>query len=164
MNSRPAISFVQGLLAFAGASVALFVYVEKTRTGEVPCIAGYTGCTAVTTGPYSHIGPIDLSLLGAAAYVVILLLSVVKGTSNEGPIAVRIRQALLGITLIGFCYSWYLQWLAKFVIKDFCIYCRTSAVIMTVLFILSILETILAARNEKSAENPAAPGSSMKTI
>jgi uncharacterized membrane protein len=150
MTYRRVISFIQGILAFLGASIALFVYHEKTTYHDVPCILGYTGCTAVTTGPYSHIGPLDLSVLGAAAYVTVVLLAVVKGTTDNDLLAHRIRLGLLTITLFGFCFSWYLQWLSKYVIGDFCIYCRTSAIIMTLLFVLAATEQAIATRSIKT--------------
>ena len=151
MTYRSVISSAQGVLSFFGASIALFVYVEKTRTGDVPCVLGYTGCTNVTTGPYSHIGPIDVSLLGAAAYVAILLLAIVKGTSVGDRPAGIIRPVLLAITLLGFGFSWYLQWLSKYVIHDFCIYCRTSAIIMTLLFALAAVELAIEIKSGRSS-------------
>ena len=147
MTYRSVISTTQSVLAFVGAGVAMFVYVAKTRYGDVPCINGSDSCTLVTTGPYSHIGPIDLSLLGIAAYVTILLCAIVKTTAVDPQLTKRLQWALLAITLFGFCFSWFLQWEAKYVIHEFCIYCRTSAIIMTLLFLLSTNESIHAVRD-----------------
>jgi uncharacterized membrane protein len=141
----------------------MFVYIEKTRTGSVPCVFGYTGCTAVTTGPYSHIGPLDLSLLGAAAYITILLLAVVKGTAVDWRLVTGIAWILLAMTLFGVSFSWYLQWEAKYIIKEFCIYCRTSACIMTGLFIASVADLVVNGRRrgtgipQESTDNSVQP-------
>jgi uncharacterized membrane protein len=159
MKWRFALSIIQVMLAFCGALIALYVYHEKTAYGDVPCVLGYHGCTQVVTGPYSHVGPIDLSLLGGAAYITILILAIVKGTSVEDRLIVAIRWILLGMTLFGFCFSWYLQWLAKYVIHEFCIYCRSSAVIMSCLFIVSVVEGLFAARDRNvSSKQLAADG------
>jgi len=164
MNRRSPVSFVQGVLAFLGALVAMFVYHEKTAYGMVPCVLGYHGCQDVVTGPYSHIGPIDLSLFGGVAYITILLLSIVKGTASDEKLVAPIQWVLLAMTLFGFIFSWYLQWLAKYVIRDFCIYCRTSAFIMTFLFVTSVADWVIAARNRKAPANPESTDTSIKTI
>ena len=40
----------------------------------------------------------------------------------------------------GTAYSWYLQWVAHYKIGHFCIWCRSSAWLMTALFLLATLE------------------------
>ena len=165
MTYRPAISLIQGLLAFAGVCDAGFVYVEKTRLGDVPCINGSHDCTTVTMGPYGSLGPgyalgplhftgpvLDLSLVGLAAYLVFLFLAIVKGTSDGASLITLVRRVFLALSLFGFCYSWYLQWLAHFVIKAFCVYCFTSAGIMTLLFLLAAHELRLSLRPAQAAE------------
>ncbi|MDR3710288.1 MAG: vitamin K epoxide reductase family protein [Capsulimonadaceae bacterium] len=158
MTYRPATSLIQGLLAFAGFCDAGFVYVEKTRSGDVPCINGSTDCTTVTMGPYGyvdfnfwigslHVHPsLDLSQVGIAAYVVFAFLAIVKGTAANERLAAASRWLFFALALFGVCYSWYLQWLAHYTIHAFCIYCRISACIMTLLFALSAYELFASAR------------------
>lgn len=158
MSHRSLTSLLHGILAFVGVCDAGFVYVEKTRSGDVPCINGSQDCTIVTMGPYGSVDPnfwigplhiqasLDLSLVGVCAYVVFLFLAIIKGTETNQRLVQLAAALFFVMSLFGVCYSWYLQWLAHEVIKAFCIYCRISACIMTALFALSAFEQYSAVR------------------
>ena len=154
MTHRPAISYLQAILAFAGACIAGISYVEKMRNGEVACVFhGYSGCAAIGNSSYSHIGPIELSLVGALAYIAILLLAIIKATSVTRAMIEKPVWIIAVLTTFGFLYSWYLQYVAHFILHGFCINCRLSAIDMTILFCLSILEITLARRGQPSGIN-----------
>ncbi|HEY3329984.1 MAG TPA: vitamin K epoxide reductase family protein [Capsulimonadaceae bacterium] len=141
MSLRTTISVFQGLLAFGGACIAGYSFIEKRQTGDVPClVSGYTGCTAINNSAYSHIGPLDLSLLGAAAYIAILLLVVIKATADKPSFVKWPTVLIAAMTTFGVTYSWWLQYVAKYILNGFCINCRLSAITMTLLFFLAIIE------------------------
>ena len=60
----------------------------------------------------------------------------------------KLRQQCTAASLImaapGFCFSWYLQYVAHFKIGAFCIYCFSSACIMTLLFLTIIFDAVVA--------------------
>jgi uncharacterized membrane protein len=151
--SQPtAVSVSQGIFAFLGFCDAAIVYISKIRYGEVPCALGYSGCTSVVTGPYSHIGPIDVTLLGIAGYVVILLLSIFRCTAGNRKVEIGSAWLIFAFSLFGFCFSWYLQWITKYVMHDFCIDCRISAILMSLIFIVSLADRwILRSKEPLSA-------------
>jgi uncharacterized membrane protein len=51
---------------------------------------------------------------------------------------------LLGMTVFGVLFSLYLTFLEPFVIKAVCMWCITSAVIMTLLLLLSLKPALLS--------------------
>ncbi len=47
--------------------------------------------------------------------------------------------AIFGISLIGVLYSAYLSYLEEFVLHAWCPYCVLSAIVITIIFIISII-------------------------
>lgn len=125
------------LLAVAGFIVAGYLsYVEITRT-EAVC--GPVGdCNAVQSSPYARLfGVLPVGLLGLAGYGLILAAWLAARFGGE---AIK-RQAsilLLGLLVAGLLFTIYLTFLEPFVIGATCAWCLSSALIMTVLFWLSM--------------------------
>lgn len=87
------------------------------------------GCTVVQSSPWSEILGIPVSYLGVAAYVAILV-----------ALALRHELARLGLVVVaggGFLFSLYLMYRAYVTLDAFCPFCTTSAVCMTLLFLIS---------------------------
>jgi uncharacterized membrane protein len=93
------------------------------------------GCDVVNTSEYALLAGIPIALFGATAYVAILLVLWLENRnswlSENGPLL------LFGITLFGFLYSLYLTYIELFVIFAICPFCVASAVVMTIMFVLS---------------------------
>ncbi|MBS1248991.1 MAG: hypothetical protein MAG431_00562 [Chloroflexi bacterium] len=124
------------VLAVIGLGVAGYLtFIETTQT-EAVC--GPVGdCNSVQQSPYSTLfGFLPIGVLGAIGYVMILLAWVFHkyGPQNWNSQTIT---ALWGFTLFGTFFSIYLTFLEPFVIGASCIWCLSSAVIITVQLWLS---------------------------
>ena len=59
---------------------------------------------------------------------------------------VRLDTAVWVLALLGFGISWWLQYTALFVVQGFCPWCFTSALLITLIFILASRDHLLAGR------------------
>jgi uncharacterized membrane protein len=123
-------------LSVIGLFVAGYLtFVEVTHT-EAVC--GPVGdCNTVQQSPYAMLfGVLPLGVLGLIGYVAILISWALLnyGPKNRHSLA---AQALWGITLFGTLFSIYLTYLEPFVIGATCIWCLTSAILMTLLLWIS---------------------------
>ena len=131
------------VLAVAGLGVALYLtYVE---TGQVAAVCGPIGdCNSVQASPYAHLfGILPVGLLGAAGYVAILA-AWAAGRFGSGWLAQTAPLALMGMALFGVLFSIYLTYLELDVIRAVCIWCLSSAVIMSLIVILATGPAVFA--------------------
>ena len=123
-------------LTLVGLGVAGYLmYVE---VWQVTAVCGPVGdCNAVQQSQYARLfGWIPVGLLGVIAYVLIGLAWSVA-SSGRGHRAAQAGRALVGLTLTGTLFSMYLTFLEPFVIGATCAWCLSSAVIITLLMLLS---------------------------
>jgi uncharacterized membrane protein len=126
--------------AVVGLVDALYLIWIKIANDKIYCLPGIGDCWTVNTSQYSQIFGIPISLFGAIAYLVILLIALSEKRSKfikENQITL-----LFGITLAGFLYSLYLTYLELFVIHAICPFCVISAIMMTILFVLSVIRLV----------------------
>jgi len=125
------------LLAIGGIAVA--AYLTFIETTGAPAICGPVGdCNAVQQSEFARLfGIIPVGAAGVAGYGTILIVWIIAhllpGTSGE-----RTALLLLALALIGTLFSIYLTFLEPFVIGATCLWCLTSAIIMTGLLWLSM--------------------------
>lgn len=121
------------VLSLIGLSVALYLsYVEVTRTEAVCGPVG--NCNIVQQSPYATLfGVLPVGVLGTIGYIAILILWLLK---EAGPASWKrlIQFGLWAATLFGVLFSIYLTFLEPFVIGASCLWCLSSAVIMTILY------------------------------
>ena len=124
-------------LALAGAFVA--IYLTFIETTKAKAICGPVGdCNAVQNSPYALIfGLIPVGLVGLLGYLTILA-AWLWNRYRQDSLTEYIPISLLGITLIGVVYSFYLTYLEIFVIQAVCIWCISSAWIMMLLMLLTL--------------------------
>jgi uncharacterized membrane protein len=124
------------LLCLVGAGVAGYLaFVETTQTQAV---CGPVGdCNTVQQSEYAQLFGIPIGVLGVVGYTLMLLVWLVA-RSGKPQVADRAWLALLVMTMGGTLFSIYLTFLEPFVIGASCAWCLTSAVIMTLLFWLSL--------------------------
>jgi uncharacterized membrane protein len=119
------------LLAVIGFGVAGYLtYIHYAGIRPV-CTAGQS-CEIVQTSAWSELLGIPVALLGFLTYVAIL------GTLFA-PDREETRLLTLAITLVGFSFSAYLTYREKYSIHHYCEWCLSSAVIMTLLFLGSVV-------------------------
>jgi uncharacterized membrane protein/thiol-disulfide isomerase/thioredoxin len=129
-------NWIVPLLAVAGLGVASYLsYVEATHT---LAICGPVGnCNSVQQSPYAHLfGVISIGFFGLVGYSAILIAWILADSS---PLPWRrfFTIAIWGMGWFGVLFSIYLTFLEPFVIGATCIWCITSAIIMTSIFLAS---------------------------
>lgn len=124
------------LLAILGLGVSLYLlYVEATGANAV---CGPTGdCNAVQHSPYARLfGIIPVGLMGAAGYIAMLIAWLIAGYGPD-----RLRKAMTlavwGMAWFGIAFTVYLTFLEPFVIGATCMWCISSAIIITLIFLAS---------------------------
>jgi len=124
------------VLALAGLGVAAYLsFVELTSTDAVCGPVG--NCNAVQQSPYARLfGVLPVGLLGAIGYLAILGAWAV-GRWAMGRTATWGRVAQAAFVAFGVLFSIYLTFLEPFVIGASCLWCLTSAILMTALLWLS---------------------------
>jgi len=125
------------ILAVAGAAVAVYLtYVETT--GDLAMCGPVGDCNAVQQSPYSKLfGVVPVGLVGLAGYAAILLTWLVSRI-RPGRLADNAAVAQLGMTAFGTLFMVGLTFLEPFVIGATCLWCLSSAVIITALLWLSV--------------------------
>jgi uncharacterized membrane protein len=147
------IALLQIILSAAGVvvSVILTSFHYSPATTAALC-TGAGGCETVNTSPYSTIAGIPIALLGMGAYVALGALAFLS--TRGGAPAEQAHLAVFGLSLAGVLYSAYLTYLEIFVIRAICPWCVVSALIMTAIWISSLVD--LVRRRRAAAEVSAA--------
>jgi uncharacterized membrane protein len=125
------------VLAVIGLGVAIYLTVIEITS--IPAICGPIGdCNTVQQSPYSRVfGVIPVGVLGALGYLGILA-AWLWGKFTSGKLAAFMPLAIFGMGIFGTLFSVYLTYLELFVIKAVCIWCLSSAVIITLLMLVSL--------------------------
>ena len=118
-----------------GASIYL-TYVEFTHTRA---LCGPVGdCNAVQSSPYAKLfGIVPIGLVGGIGYIAILVTWLWRRYRTDSLARVA-GPAMFGMALFGTLFSIYLTYLELFVIHAVCIWCLSSAVIITALMLLNL--------------------------
>jgi uncharacterized membrane protein len=100
------------------------------------CAGGSHGCERVQSSSYASVGGIPVALLGLVGYVGIAVALVAPGE--------RARLAAAALAVSGFGFSAYLTYLELFVIDAICQWCVASAVLLTLLCVLTVWRFLVA--------------------
>jgi uncharacterized membrane protein len=126
------------ILTAAGVLNTAYLSITKLSNVNVPCPkVGAVNCDIVQNSMYSQIGPIPIQFLGLAAYLVIL--GVLLLEPRVPFFEAKGKLLVFGMTLFGFLYSAFLTGIEAFVLQAWCPYCVVSAVVMTLLFVVSFV-------------------------
>jgi uncharacterized membrane protein len=125
------------VLAVIGLGASLYLtYVEITHT---QALCGPVGdCNTVQSSPYAKLfGVIPIGVVGALGYIAILVAWLWRRFRSDALSKVA-GPIMFGGALFGTLFSVYLTYLELFVIHAVCIWCLSSAVIITALMLLSL--------------------------
>lgn len=118
-------------LTVLGIGIASYlVYVHYSGTKPACTLGG--SCLKVQTSEWSKLDGVPVALIGLIGYISIF-------ATLLAPEREETRLATLGMTLIGTGFSGYLTYRELFSIHAICEWCASSAVIMTIIFICSIV-------------------------
>ena len=120
------------VLALIGTGVA--GYLTYVHYEGLKVICSNSGCGTVQSSQYAKIAGIPVATLGLLGYLGILGSLLIRNELG--------RMTGFGIALIGFLFSLYLTYRELFTIHAICEWCVSSAVIMTLLFILTAVRLL----------------------
>jgi uncharacterized membrane protein len=132
----PATRMAIALLSLVGLVISGYLTLYKLGfMGEIQCTLG--GCEKVQTSAYSLFLGQPVALWGMGAYVTLLALAV-AGVQPRFVGARWVALGLFGVSAVGVAFSGYLTYLEAFVIHAWCQWCVISAILVTLVFLLSI--------------------------
>ena len=124
------------VLALLGLFVATYLTLYKVGViGAITCQVG--SCDRVQNSPWSYLLGIPVSAWGVGAYIgmfTVAMLGLQPRWAGERWVAL----ALFGMSAVGVAFSAYLTYLEAFVIHAWCQWCVVSAILVTLIFLLSI--------------------------
>jgi len=134
MNKRMLVA----LVALAGVFVALYLTLYKLGyIGTLACAVG--SCETVQTSKWATFLGVPVGAWGVGYYVGVLALALV-GLTGRFADSRRLSEILFGVTAFGLVFSLWLTYLELFVIHAICQWCVVSAILATILFVLSWLD------------------------
>jgi uncharacterized membrane protein len=142
------------LIALAGVAVA--AYLAYVEVSGAPAVCGPIGdCNTVQQSPYARLfGILPIGVLGLLGYAG-LLAAWAGQQYGSGRLAHWSARALPLGALAGTLFSIYLTFLEPFVIGASCIWCLTSAALMTALLWISVPRRPAPVQRGKSRRKPA---------
>jgi uncharacterized membrane protein len=124
------------LLSLIGLLIAGYLTMYKFGyLGVIQCTIG--GCETVQTSRFAEFLGQPVALWGMGAYVTLLALSL-AGVQPRFARERWVALAIFGVSAVGVVFSAYLTYLEAFVIHAWCQWCVISAVLITLIFLLSI--------------------------
>lgn len=125
------------VISIIGLLDSIYLLIIKISRNPLLCIQGVGDCWSVNTSKYSEVYGIPVSIFGTLGYLVISLLILIIRYNTA--LEKTASYLFFGFSSIGFLYSIYLTYVEIFVLKALCPFCILSAVIMSVLFLFSIV-------------------------
>ena len=124
-------------LAVAGLGICVAGYLTYVHyAGLEPfCAGGGHGCERVQSSSYAKLGGIPVAVLGLGGYLAIATALLAPGE--------RARLAAAALAVVGAGFSGYLTYLELFVIDAICQWCVASAVLLTLLAVLTAWRFVL---------------------
>jgi uncharacterized membrane protein len=123
-------------LAGVGLVVALYLLTVHWGWWTAVCL-GVGNCEVVNTSIYSELLGIPVALLGALTYLGLIVLGLAVWQEMYAEYA---RLARFFIAVIGVVFSAYLTYIEFFVLHEICPWCVSSAILITLIAILSIVD------------------------
>jgi uncharacterized membrane protein len=152
MRARQAIA----LLALVGLFVALYLWLHALGYGGAIKCGASGGCEVVQTSRWAVFLGIPVAFYGVVGYFVLLVVALVA----LRPASLARRQwsvLLVALASIGFLFTIYLTYVELFLIHAICRWCVGSAVIITLIWIVSLLSLRSPALRTDRAASPPRP-------
>jgi uncharacterized membrane protein len=129
---------VIAVLALGGVFVSAYLTLYKLGyIGQLSCSIG--SCETVQMSRWAKFLGLPVAAWGVAYYVAVLA-TAIAGTLSRFTESRRLSAILLVEAALGFIFTAYLTSLEAFVIHAYCIYCLSSAAIVTLILIASVAD------------------------
>jgi len=121
------------ILAITGLAIASYLIYSRNKYHSIRGCPSGKGCNAVLNSKYSHIFGIKNDILGALYYLIIILeYFLLTALMTNLVIYFKI------LTSFALLFSIYLFYIQARVLRQYCFYCVTSAVINLLIFLIII--------------------------
>ena len=129
-------------IACCALGLAIAGYLTYVHYEDIRPVCGLGGdCVKVQTSEWSKLAGIPVAVLGLVGYAVILVSLLIPG-----------EQALIAgalTALVGFGFSAYLTYREVFTIEAICQWCVASAILMTLLAIITTTRLVLSPGDQR---------------
>lgn len=124
-------------VSLAGLLLALYIHYKKQTRQVLVCPIG-SDCDAVIHSEYSRFLGIPIEILGIFYYGG---LSLSYGIFLMQPdlVSPLILFLVLGLSTLAFLFSLYLTFIQAFVLRQWCVWCLTSASFCLLIFLFALL-------------------------
>ena len=127
------------LIALVNVFVATYLHLWKIgKAGALSC-GGGGGCALVQYSPWSWFLGVDVALIGAVGYSLVVIVAVIGSLEQFGD-ARWVARTLMVLVWSAFVFTLRLKYAEFFLLKTFCPWCAISAVSITLLSVLVYLE------------------------
>lgn len=134
--SPPVTRMAIAVLALLGLFVSLYLSMFKWgMMGAIQCSIG--GCQTVQNSPWSMFLGQPVAVWGLGAYLTLLALAL-AGLQPRFVNERWVALAIFGISAVGVLFSAWLTYLEAAVIHAWCQWCVISAILITLIFFLSV--------------------------
>jgi protein-disulfide isomerase/rhodanese-related sulfurtransferase len=125
-------------LSLIGLFDSIYLLWEYTSPAHpMVCMGG--GCDAVRASAYSHLGGLPVPLFGVFMYAFLVLLVFLYPLLPAT--FVRLTQFIVVLVSgAGFLFSVYLTGIEAFVLHSWCMWCVLSALLVTAIFLLALMD------------------------
>jgi uncharacterized membrane protein len=153
MRARQAIA----LLALVGLFVAIYLWLHALGYGGAIKCGGSGACEAVQTSRWAVLLGLPVAFYGVVGYFALLVVSIVA--LRPAALLERKWNALLAaMASLGFLFTLYLTYVELFLIRAICRWCVSSAVIITLIWIVALLSLRSPAIRTDRGASPPQPG------
>ncbi len=121
-------------LALFGLGVSLYLLSVHWGWSQAVCL-GIGDCEYVNTSKWSELFGIPVALLGAGAYIALMVTAVLDWRDLYAEYA---RRAQFFIAAVGVAFSAYLTYIELYVLQEICPWCVFSAIAITLIAGLSL--------------------------
>ena len=128
------------IAALALGGVGLATYLAMYKLGMIGALSCSIGeCETVNLSKYATLIGIPVAVWGLGFYVSLFLVAL-AGTTDRFVNAAWVSHVMLAMTAWGVLFSGWLTYLELAVINAICMFCVISAINVTVIFLVSLLE------------------------
>jgi len=134
--------WVSVVLCAFGIVVAGYLVTKRFTGGSLACTR-WAQCDVVNNSVYSQIYGVPICVIGLAGYLLLFALAF-AAMWTEGRMQRQLLLLSFVLSLVGVAFSAYLTYLEIYVIEALCAWCVASAVIITLLAIVTVVSLRLA--------------------
>jgi uncharacterized membrane protein len=140
VDAPPAAANRMAIAVLALIGTLLSGYLLLHRLGILGTLACGTGsCETVQSSPWATFYGLPVPLIGVGGYIALLVVAL-AGVQRHEVHDRAISVGLLVLSTIAFAFSAYLTAIEAFRIHAWCRFCVVSAIIVTIIFGLSLVE------------------------